>query len=83
MIRLSGPGIADAGTEVCVTAHNIGLGFKATVVSGGRRLKVKTVIDPASHSAEICFTIPAGSEGVEVGAVNSATTEPVNLIILT
>ena len=83
MIRLTGPVFADAGKEVCINAGNIGSGFQAAVRSGGRKLRVRVVIDPATDTAEICFVIPAGSEGAQVVVSNSSTNEPVTHTILT
>lgn len=83
MIKLSGPRVSPAGERVCINATGVGNGFSVVVHSGDKLVKVRVVIDPQSHTAEICFTIPPGSKGVTVLAKNAADTRNTTFTILT
>ena len=83
MIKLGGPRFSDAGERVCVSASGVGAGFSVSVTSGDKEVKVSVVIDPQSHTAEICFTVPPGSKGVTVWAKNAADTRNTTFTILT
>ncbi len=83
MIKLRGPHVSPAGKRVCINATGVGNGFSVLVTNRGKEVKVRVVIDPQSHTAEICFTIPLGSKGVTVWAKNAADTRNTTFTILT
>ncbi len=66
MIPLSGPSFVEAGSTVCITATNIGSGFSAIASSPETVIKLKVTINPQNHTAELCFTAPAGGSTVTV-----------------
>ena len=67
MIKLSGPRVASAGTEVCLNATNVGKGLSVVATVGDKEIPVDVVIDPREDTATICFTLPgAESPGVVV-----------------
>ncbi|MFT7620033.1 MAG: hypothetical protein ACI97A_003690 [Planctomycetota bacterium] len=72
MIKLKGPTKAEAGTTVCLTASNVGLGFSAVGVTGVTPLNLTVKIDPKSHTATICFTAPPKGELIVVFVTDSS-----------
>ncbi len=66
MIRLNGPSFVEAGSNVCITASNVGPGFSATAVSSGLPVKVTIIINAKKRTATVCFVAPAAGAGVIV-----------------
>jgi hypothetical protein len=78
MIRLTGPRTVEPGSNVCITATNVGAGFSAIAKSSDSTVKIKISIDPQSHTASVCFTAPASGVAVTIHVTDSSGAKGIN-----
>lgn len=73
MIKLKGPRTAEAGSTVCITATGVGAGFSAVATGTDGSVTLKITINQMTHTATICFDVPASGDSVAVLAKDAAS----------
>ncbi len=78
MISISGSHFGEPGSTICLTVSGIGASFNATAIKRkGKAVKLKVAINPAAHTATVCFTVPASGESVSIVVSDNSGAEEV------
>ncbi len=82
MIKLSDPGVVEAGSTVCITATNVNAGvqFKGNSKSGNLRLMI--TVNLVNHTATICFVAPAEGGMVRIFGADGSSGKTTTISVL-